>query len=179
MARINTNVSSLVAQRGLGKSQKSLDETLQRLSSGLRINRGADDWPIFVANSRFKMDTGSGPFDIRRNIAGIAEQVPLGSGFMGIQGGFSVMKLSDPAVLYGSVNLIYQLPKDINQEIGGVHVGRVPLPFPGNAGLVGRSKRGRVDRERAAQDRRLPPDRAGGFDDRRVERRKAANHADV
>ena len=90
-----------------------------------QINRGADDWPIFVANSRFKMDTGSGPFDIRRNIAGIAEQVPLGSGFMGIQGGFSVMKLSDPAVLYGSVNLIYQLPKDINQEIGGVHVGRV------------------------------------------------------
>ena len=90
-----------------------------------QINRGADDWPIFVANSRFKMDTGSGPFDIRRNIAGIAEQVPLGSGFMGLEGGFSVLKLTDPAVLYGSMTYIYQIPEDINKTIGGVHVGRI------------------------------------------------------
>ena len=43
MARINTNVSALAAQRGLAKSQRQLNDTLQRLSSGLRINRGADD----------------------------------------------------------------------------------------------------------------------------------------
>jgi flagellin len=43
MARINTNVAALTAQRGLGKSQKTLSDTLQKLSSGLRINRGADD----------------------------------------------------------------------------------------------------------------------------------------
>jgi hypothetical protein len=90
-----------------------------------QINRGAEDWPIFVANSRFKMDTGTGPFDIKRNIAGIAEEVPLGSGFMGIEGGFSVLKLTDPAVLYGSVNYIYQIPKDINKTIGNVLVGHV------------------------------------------------------
>ena len=90
-----------------------------------QVNRGADDWPIFVANSRFKMDTGTGPFDIDRTDAGIAKEVPLGSGFMAIQGGFSVLKLTDPAVLYGSVNYIYQIPKDINKEIGGVLVGHV------------------------------------------------------
>jgi len=43
MARINTNVSVLAAQRGLAKSQRALSDTLQRLSSGLQINRGADD----------------------------------------------------------------------------------------------------------------------------------------
>ena len=43
MARINTNVSALAAQRGLTRSQRSLSDTLERLSSGLRINRGADD----------------------------------------------------------------------------------------------------------------------------------------
>jgi flagellin len=43
MSRINNNVASLTAQRGLAKSQKSLADTLQRLSTGLRINRGADD----------------------------------------------------------------------------------------------------------------------------------------
>jgi hypothetical protein len=90
-----------------------------------QINRGADDWPIFVANSRFKMDTGTGPFDIKRTDAGIAEEVPLGSGFMGIEGGFSVLKLTDPAVLYASANYIYQIPKDINKTIGGVLVGHV------------------------------------------------------
>jgi hypothetical protein len=90
-----------------------------------QVNRGAEDWPIFVANTRFKMDTGTGPFDIDRTAAGIAKEVPLGSGFMGIEGGFSVLKLTDPAVLYGSVNYIYQIPKDINKEIGGVLVGRV------------------------------------------------------
>lgn len=39
MARINTNVSSLAAQRGLARSQQTLNDTLERLSSGLKINR--------------------------------------------------------------------------------------------------------------------------------------------
>jgi flagellin len=43
MARINTNIASLSAQRGLARSHKSLADTLQRLSTGLKINRGADD----------------------------------------------------------------------------------------------------------------------------------------
>jgi flagellin len=37
-ATINTNVSSLTAQRNLGMSQASLNTSIQRLSSGLRIN---------------------------------------------------------------------------------------------------------------------------------------------
>jgi flagellin len=40
---INTNVSSLTAQRNLSKSQASLQISLQRLSSGLRVNSAADD----------------------------------------------------------------------------------------------------------------------------------------
>ncbi len=43
MARINTNVPALVAQRHLGRSQRELELSLERLSSGLRINRGADN----------------------------------------------------------------------------------------------------------------------------------------
>ncbi len=43
MARINTNVAALTAQRGLAKSHATLNSTLQRLSTGLRINSGADD----------------------------------------------------------------------------------------------------------------------------------------
>jgi flagellin len=40
---INTNVASLNAQRNLNKSQGALQTSLQRLSSGLRINSAKDD----------------------------------------------------------------------------------------------------------------------------------------
>ena len=41
--RINTNVPSLVAQRNLRGTRMILDRTLERLSSGSRINHAADD----------------------------------------------------------------------------------------------------------------------------------------
>lgn len=40
---INTNVASLTAQRNLNSSQSSLATSLQRLSSGMRINSARDD----------------------------------------------------------------------------------------------------------------------------------------
>src|SRR5947209_12608008 len=42
-AMINTNVASLNAQRNLSTSQNSLQTSIQRLSSGLRINSAKDD----------------------------------------------------------------------------------------------------------------------------------------
>ena len=56
MARINTNVSSLTAQRGLGRAQKTLSDTLQRLSPGLRINRGADDPAGLIASESLRSE---------------------------------------------------------------------------------------------------------------------------
>jgi flagellin len=43
MSRINTNTASILAGRQLNRSQGLLQQSLERLSSGLRINRGADD----------------------------------------------------------------------------------------------------------------------------------------
>jgi flagellin len=40
---VNTNLSSLNAQRNLTKSQNDLSSSLQRLSSGLRVNSAKDD----------------------------------------------------------------------------------------------------------------------------------------
>ena len=40
---INTNISSLNAQRNLNSSQTSLQTSMQRLSSGLRVNSAKDD----------------------------------------------------------------------------------------------------------------------------------------
>ena len=41
--RINNNITALVAQGNLMKSGNGLSQSIERLSSGLRINRGADD----------------------------------------------------------------------------------------------------------------------------------------
>jgi len=41
--RINTNVNALVANGNLRQSQTGLSKSIERLSSGLKINRGADD----------------------------------------------------------------------------------------------------------------------------------------
>jgi flagellin len=47
---INTNIASLNAQRNLNESQSDLNTSLQRLSSGLRINSAKDDAAgLFVA----------------------------------------------------------------------------------------------------------------------------------
>ena len=40
---INTNIAALNAQRNLGKSQQALSTSMERLSSGLRINSAKDD----------------------------------------------------------------------------------------------------------------------------------------
>lgn len=41
--RINTNVASINAQRNLGQTRIATDKTLEKLSSGQRINRAGDD----------------------------------------------------------------------------------------------------------------------------------------
>src|SRR3954453_12597960 len=56
MSRINTNVAALTAQRGLANSQRTLNQTLQRLSSGLRINRGADDPAGLIASEGLRSE---------------------------------------------------------------------------------------------------------------------------
>jgi flagellin len=52
-AFINTNVASLNAQRNLSTSQSSLATSLQRLSSGLRINSAKDDAAGLAISERF------------------------------------------------------------------------------------------------------------------------------
>ena len=50
---INTNIASLNAQRNLNSSQSALQTSLQRLSSGLRINSAKDDAAGLAISARF------------------------------------------------------------------------------------------------------------------------------
>ena len=59
MSRINTNVSSLLAQRILGQNNKSLTQSLERLSTGLAINRGADNPAGLIASENLRSELAS------------------------------------------------------------------------------------------------------------------------
>lgn len=59
MSRINTNVQSLIAQRVLGQNNKQLNVALERLSTGLRINRGKDDPAGLIASENLKAEITS------------------------------------------------------------------------------------------------------------------------
>lgn len=56
MARINTNVPSVIAQANLGRTQGELQTRLERLSTGLRINRGKDDPAGLIVSERIRSD---------------------------------------------------------------------------------------------------------------------------
>ena len=59
MSRINTNVQSLIAQRVLGNNNKGLGQSLERLSTGLRINRGKDDPAGLIASESLRSAAGA------------------------------------------------------------------------------------------------------------------------
>jgi flagellin len=52
--RVNTNVPAIFAQRQLGSTNGSISKNLERLSSGLRINRAGDDAAGLAISERFR-----------------------------------------------------------------------------------------------------------------------------
>src|SRR5947199_4263119 len=56
MSKINTNVSSLIAQRVLRKNNTDLNTSLQRLSTGLKINTGADNPAGLIASENLRSE---------------------------------------------------------------------------------------------------------------------------
>ncbi len=59
MSRINTNVQSLIAQRVLTNNNQALGQSLERLSTGLRINRGKDDPAGLIASENLRAEKSS------------------------------------------------------------------------------------------------------------------------
>jgi len=54
MSRINTNVTSQIATRVLTQNRDALNVSLERLSTGLRINRGKDDPAGLIASQNLR-----------------------------------------------------------------------------------------------------------------------------
>lgn len=59
MARINTNIAAVTAQRHLARATADMNRTLTRLSSGLRITRGADDPAGLIVSESLRAEIAS------------------------------------------------------------------------------------------------------------------------
>ncbi|VAX20822.1 Flagellin protein FlaA [hydrothermal vent metagenome] len=57
--RVYNNIFSLTAQRNLGNNSTALGQSLERLSSGIRINRGADDAAGLAISEALRADIRS------------------------------------------------------------------------------------------------------------------------
>jgi flagellin len=56
MSRINSNIPALVANRVLGQNNFALNTSLERLSTGLKINRGKDDPAGLIASENLRSE---------------------------------------------------------------------------------------------------------------------------
>jgi len=59
VSRINTNIQSLIAQRVLGQNSLGLNRSLERLSTGFKINRGKDDPAGLIASENLRSELKS------------------------------------------------------------------------------------------------------------------------
>ena len=78
MSRINTNVTALTSARILNSNTAQLSKSLERLSTGLRVNRGADDPAGLIASENLRKQIEGNSAAIKNaeraiNVIGTAE----------------------------------------------------------------------------------------------------------
>ncbi len=75
--------------------------------------------PALVLNLGYKTRTGTGPFEIDTQT-----QVPTGSGYDSLRFGLNLIKSVDPAVIYGGVGYIFNIPVEVNKVISSPQQGQ-------------------------------------------------------
>jgi len=113
----NQNVTSVFSADGdgIGDVEFGLRYQLNRATGGV----------YYIASVRAKSDTGKNPFEMPIDPAtGLQTRLPTGSGFWGIQPGLTVIVPSDPAVFFGSLSYMYNIPRTI-AGVGDVDPGDI------------------------------------------------------
>lgn len=87
-----------------------------------QLNRGSNGWPFLIGNLRFKSDTGEGPYDIDYDANNIAKTLPTGTGFKTAEGSMTVIKVTDPAVLFGNLGYVYSFGEDVDKTFGNTRI---------------------------------------------------------
>lgn len=90
----------------------------------LNIPKGDD--PFYVAGLRLKTRTGKDPFEVEyatgstaTTYGSLQTELPTGSGFYSLQASLSAVLPTDPAVFFGGINYLFNMKRDVNQQVGG------------------------------------------------------------
>lgn len=87
-----------------------------------QINQGREGWPFFVANLRYKSDTGTGPYDVAYDNNNIALSLPTGTGFHSAETSLTVIKVTDPAVLFANLGYVHSFGRDIDKTFNTTRI---------------------------------------------------------
>jgi flagellin len=124
--RINTNVASLNAQRNLGSTRINMNKSLEKLSSGQRINRAGDDAAGLAISENLKAQI-KGLGQAERNAEDGVSLVQIAEGALGE---LSVQAASD--TIGGTerkfLNVEFeQLTSEVDRIANSTEFNRVPL----------------------------------------------------
>lgn len=134
--RINTNVASLNAQRNLGRTRLAMNKSLEKLSSGQRINRAGDDAAGLAISENLKAQI-RGLGQAERNAEDGISLVQIAEGALGEVSNI-LIRLRELAVqaasdTIGSVERSFlnkefeQLTSEVDRIANSTEFNRVPL----------------------------------------------------
>ncbi len=113
--RVNTNVASLNAQRNLANTTSNLNRSLERLSSGQRINRAADDAAGLAISESFRAEIRSLE-QAQRNALDAVSLVQIGEGALDETGNI-LIRIRELAVQASNGTLGSAERSSLNQEV--------------------------------------------------------------
>ncbi|MDD5586969.1 MAG: transporter [Alphaproteobacteria bacterium] len=87
-----------------------------------QLNRGLGGWPFFAGNFRYKTATGDGPYDVPYDSNNVATSLPTGTGFNSVEGSMTVIKVSDPVVLFANAGYVYSIGENVNKDINTTRI---------------------------------------------------------
>lgn len=88
-----------------------------------QINNGQGGWPFLIGNMRLKTATGTNPYEVPINSAGVETELPTGSGFYALQPSITAIYPSDPVVFYGNTGYLHNFKRDFGGTVGEIEPG--------------------------------------------------------
>jgi hypothetical protein len=80
-----------------------------------QLNKPGGPGPFYVGGIRVKAKNGKDPFEVPiDNTTGLPEELPVGSGFWGVQPSVTVIYPSDPVVFFSSLNYLWNVERKVS-----------------------------------------------------------------
>ena len=144
--RINNNIESMVAHRNLLKNERALSKSLERLASGQRVNRAADDPAALVISEHMRAEISGMKQAIRNNEVAIS-LVQTAEGSMNEISSLLVnirqraisaanVGASDEAMTQANQSEIENAPSSIDRIVSSTQFGQYKLLDGTNARVI-------------------------------------------